>query len=157
MSETKDKIDLLGEIRYAERLCERTARLYRRIQAIGTFGTLVSGSAMLSAISKDIPPTISIAGTVAFALFGLALIVIRPAEKVAANDADSKRYAKLRSDAGAMDATELQTALNKAKESNTQEVEPLREIAYNDVARELGRDDAVFELSVRQKLLAALA
>ncbi len=157
MDGEKDKVDLLGEIRYAERLCERTARLYRRIQSIGTFGTLVGGSAMLSSLAKDIPTSVSLAGSVTFALFGLALVVTRPAEKIAANDADSKRYAKLRADAAGMDAPTLQAAMEKAKESNTQEVEPLRQIAYNDVVREFGRADEAYRLSLRQKVLAALA
>ena len=39
MSETtiKTKDQVLGEIRYAQRLAQRTARLYRRIQAFSTF------------------------------------------------------------------------------------------------------------------------
>lgn len=149
--------DLLNQARYAERLCQRTARLYRRAQAVCTFAAIVGGSATLTALSSAVPGWVSMAGAVAFTVFGAALVVMRPADKAAANEADVRRYAKLRSDGLAMTADELAAALNKARESDAAEVEPLRDVAYNDVAREIGAPAAVVPLSMQQRLLAALA
>lgn len=148
---------LLNEARYAERLCQRTARLYRRVQVVGTFATVVSGSAALSVVAGTFPAWFGLVGAGAFAAFGAAMLAIRPAEKVAANEADVKRYAKLRSEASGMDEAQLRTALNKARESDAPEVEPLRDVAFNDVSLEIGRGDVVVPLTLPQKVLAALA
>lgn len=155
MSEQTDV--LLNEIRYAERLCLRTARLYRRLQTGGVFLTIVSGSATLSALSSTMPKSVSVIGAICFALFGALMISIRPAEKALANEADAKRYAQLRTTASAMDADTLRAALAKAREMDTAEIEPLREVAFNDVVLEVGRNDQVLPLSMQQRLLAALA
>ncbi len=140
----EDREIALNEIRYAERLCLRTARLYRRLQTIGTFLTVVSGSAVLSSFAPDVPATVRVLGAAAFALFGAALIAMRPAEKAVSNEADARRYAQLRTSAGGLANTqELRTALDKA--------------AFNDVVQEIGRPDEVRPLSPKQRLLAALA
>ena len=152
-----DKIEMMSRIRYAERLCERTARLYRRIQAFGTFATVVGGSAVLSALSPAIPQWVSLAGGCAFALFGAAMIAVRPGDRAAANEADVRRYARLRHESTRMDDAVLEAALHKAAESNAPEVESLRNVAYNDVARELGREDVAFRLTWPQRVMAALA
>lgn len=58
----------LSEIRYAERLCLRTARLYRRLQTIGTFLTVFSGSAVLTSFSEGVPASVRVIGAVVAAL-----------------------------------------------------------------------------------------
>lgn len=148
---------ILNRIRYAERLCQRTARLYRRLQTAGTFGTVLGGSAALTLLSASFGQALGAVGMVCAAVFGAALIAIRPADKAAANEADAKRYARLRSDADSMDDAQLARALAKAKESDTAEVEPLRMVAYNDVLRETGNAALVQPLSGLQRFLAALA
>lgn len=148
---------LLSEARYAERLCQRTARLYRRLGTAGVFLAIVGGSATLSALADGVPGWISAAGAAALAVFGALLVAVRPAEKAAANEADARRYAQLRTAAAGMDAPTLRTALAKARESDTQEVEPLRAVAFNDVALEIGRADQLIALTLPQRLLAALA
>lgn len=155
MSEQTDILS--NEIRYAERLCLRTARLYRRLQTGGVFLTIVGGSATLSALSATVPRSVSVIGAICFALFGALMIAIRPAEKALANEADAKRYAQLRTLASTMEADALRAALAKARETDTAEVEPLRAVAFNDVVLEVGRNDQVLPLSVQQRLLAALA
>lgn len=148
---------LLNEIRYAERLCQRTARLYRHLQAAGTFGAVLGGSAVMAALSSHAPTWLSAAGLVVASIFGAALIAMRPADKAAANEADQRRYARLRSEAGEMDTEALRRALNKARESDAAEVETLRLVAYNDVMLETGNAQHVAQLSWRQKALAVLA
>jgi len=96
-------------------------------------------------------------GGVFLAVFGAANLAIRPADKAAANDADAKRYAQLRTSAQSMTADELAIALSKARESDTAEVDALRDVAYNDVVTEYGRPDALVPLTMPQKILGALA
>lgn len=148
---------LLNEIRYAERLCQRTARLYRRLQAVGTFLTVVSGGATLSALAASIPPWVGLAGGAAFAVFGAAMIAIRPADRAAANEADIRKYAQLRSGASRLNEQELEDALNRAHEAGAPEIEPLRDVAFNDVMAEIGQDAMQQPLRPLQRLLSALA
>lgn len=148
---------LRAEIRYAERLCERTARLYRRVQAIATFLAIVGGSGVLASLAPALPKWLPIAGAILMTLMGAALIASRPAEKVAHNDADAKRYAGLRTKSHGMDAAQLAQALDEIGQSDCPEVEGLRDVAWNDVAVELGRGDAQVSLTFSQKLLSAFA
>ncbi len=152
-----DKITLLHEIRYAERICQRTARLYRRIQSLGTWVTVVAGSATLSALSQQIPPWVSATGAVVMAMTGAALLAIRPADKAAANEADLRKYASLRLDAQSMSDVQLTEALAKARISDLPEIETLRDVVYNDIVTEYGRHDCVVPLRAHQRVLAALA
>lgn len=152
-----DKTALLNEIRYSERLCQRTARLYRRLSATFLFLGITGGSAVLANIKPVLPGWVAIAGGVLMAIFVALNIVIRPTEKAVANEIDAKRYARLRTEAAHMSYAELSAAIDKARESDTQEVEPLRDVAFNDVVTEYGRADAVVQLSAQQRLLKAVA
>ena len=148
---------LMNQVRYAERLCQRTARLYRRIQTIGTFFTIVSGSAALSTWTGRLPAWIAIAGAIGFAMFGAMLLAVRPADKAAVNEADQRRYAKLRTEGLAMDEAALSIALAKAQESDAAEVEMLRAVAFNDVVTEANAAYAEIPLTWRQRMLATMA
>ena len=74
---------LQTEIRYAIRLTQRTARLYRRVQTVGTFLAIVGGSALLSALAGTFPAWLPIAGGVLLTFAGAAMIAIRPADTTA--------------------------------------------------------------------------
>lgn len=148
---------LLSEIRYAERLCQRTARLYRRLHTLTVFLGVVGGSGVMAAVGGHMPHWVPIAGGVVMGLFGAVNLAMRPADKAAANELDAKRYAQLRSAGYNMPFEDLQIALNKARETDTPEIEALRDVAYNDLAHEIGRDDALIPLHSHQKLLRALA
>jgi hypothetical protein len=152
-----DKTTLLHEIRYAERICQRTARLYRRVQALGTWLTVVAGSATLSALSVQVPSWVSATGAVVMALTGAALLAIRPADKAAANEADVRKYASLRQESLGMSESQLLQALDKARLSDVPEIETLRDVAYNDTVTEYGRHDCAVPLRIHQRVLAALA
>jgi len=153
----KDRDTLNGEVRYAIRLCERTQRFYRRLQTAGTFLSVVGGSAFLSSAIPVVPSWVPWIGGIAVTVFGGALIAIRPADKAAANEADVRRYSRLQSDSHKMTDQEFEAALDKAKEGNAPEIEPMRKIAYNDVAEELGCPDAGYKLKWNEHILAALA
>lgn len=148
---------LLNEIRYAERLCLRTARLYRRAGAVCAFMAAVGGSAALGALLPQLPAAISLAGAVLMAVFGAAALVVRPADKAAANEADAKRYARLRTEAHGMDEGALQSALDKVRETDVPEIEPLRDVAWNDLVREIGCPQDAVPLRWQQRMLAAIA
>jgi cation transport regulator ChaB len=147
----------LNEIRYAERLCQRTARLYRHLQSFGTWLAVAGGSGTLAALANNVPGWIPITGAIVFAATGAALIAMRPADKAANNEADAKRYATLRTRAIYLDDTALRTALEEARQSDVAEVESLRDVAWNDVAQEVGQGDKQVTLSIQQRFLAALA
>ena len=152
-----DKLILLNEARYAERLCLRTARLYKRLQTATVFLGVLGGSGVIAGVSTAMPAWLPLAGGVLLAVFGAINLAVRPADKAAANEADAKRYAQLRTSGRAMNEIELQAALDKARETDTPEIEALRDVAYNDLLLEIGCADEVLPLKRHQRLLGALA
>ena len=153
----KEHVQLKGEIRYAIRLAERTARLYRRVQTVSTFFSILGGSAALAAIADIFPKELSIAGACVAAVFGAALVAIRPADKATQNEADLRRFQSLMTRANSLDEKALEAAIEEARQGSAQEIEPLRDVAYNDVVMEFNRPDALIPLSPLQKILRAFA
>ncbi|GKS68964.1 hypothetical protein W03_09680 [Nitrosomonas sp. PY1] len=151
------KQQLLGNIRYAIRLTQRTARLYRRVQTVGIFLSIVGGSAAMTSIATNIPAWVSSAGGVIFAIAGAMLIAVRPSDKAAQNEYDARRYQELMVKAVNMNEDELILAIEEAHQGDAPEIESLRNVAYNDVALEFNRPDMMFELSALQRLLKSLA
>jgi hypothetical protein len=145
--------ELQAQIRYAQVLAQRTARLYRRAQTVGTFFAVVSGSAVLFAA----PDAARLAALAVLALAGAALLAVRPADKAAANEADAKRYADLMHASHDLPLDQLPAAIAAAHRSAAQEVEPLREVAYQQVLREIGRPDYLIPLTFSQRFVGALA
>lgn len=154
---TLTKDHLYSEIRYAIRLTERTARLYRKMQAAGYVLTIVGGSAALAGTGKLVPEWAVAIGAMLFVIAGAFLISVRPADKIAQNDADARRYQSLMAKSVKMNETEMEEALEDARLSGAPEVEPLRDVAYNDVVIECNRPDIAVHLSPIQRLLAILA
>ena len=146
-----------NEIRFAQRLCERTARLYRRLHTSTVFFGIVGGSAAVSTLTAWVPPWLPPAGAIMLALMGAVALSVRPAERAAQNEADVRKYARLLADAGKLNDADLAAALAEARLTDVAEIEPLRDVAYNDVVREVGRPDLVAPLRPQQQLLAALA
>lgn len=155
----KTREQLIGEIRYAIRLTERTARLYRHIQTVGTFFTILGGSGTISLLSSKVPVSLGMAGAIILAVAGAALIAIRPADKAAQNEADIRRYQAVMVKAQNSAATEDQIALaiEEARQGDAPQIELLRDVAFNDVALEFNRKDVLIELSTTQKILSSLA
>jgi hypothetical protein len=154
---TADKQTLLNEIRYAERLCQRTARLYRHLHTCATFLSILGGSAVVSSAAEGMPDWLRLAGAGMLAVFGAVSLAVRPAEKAATNEGDMRRYAKLRTDGARMTAEQLAAELQAARQTDAAEIELLRDVAWNDTVREIGRDDVVVQLSFQQRMLSAIA
>jgi len=155
MNKTKDQ--LKGEIRYAIRICQRQARLYRHIQSVGVFLSIVGGSAIFSVLISSLPQWLSFTGAGLLACTGAALIAIRPADKAALNESDIRRYQALMTKVNALNETELETAIEEARQSDTPDIESLRNVAFNDVMREINRDDQLIPLTPAQKIISMLA
>lgn len=149
--------ELTYQARYAIRLTQRTARLYRRIQTAGTFLSIIGGSGTLSLISASVPNWIGLSSACLLAVSGAAMIAIRPADKAAQNETDTKRYLSLLAKSNQLTDAEFSAALDDAHQSDCQEIEPLRDVAYNDVVTEFGREDTKVKLSLHQSVLAAIA
>lgn len=154
MEPTKEQLQV--DLRYAQRLCERTARFYRRIQTSLTFLTLLAGSGAIAALSAQLPTSSTWLG-IAFAICGCLNMAIRPAERIAANDADVRKYAALIVKAQSLDAAGIEQLLAEARQSDAAEIEALRAVAYNDVMLEIDRPDALIALGRFQKLIGVLA
>lgn len=91
------------------------------------------------------------------AVAGAALVAIRPADKAAQNEIDVKRYRALMAKACGMTVDQLSIALEEAHQGDAPEVEPLRNVAFNDMLTEINREDQKIPLSVTEKLLRAIA
>nr|WP_315402228.1 hypothetical protein [uncultured Duganella sp.] len=154
MDNTKEELQF--NLRYAQRLSQRTARFYRRVQTTLTFISLLAGSSAVAALAAQLPvPSAWMLG--AFAVFGCLNLALRPADKIAANDADVRKYGALLAKVHAVDAATLAQMLDEARLSDTTEVEPLRPVAYNDVVLEVDEPAALIPLSPVQRLMGALA
>lgn len=93
----------------------------------------------------------------AFAIFGCINLAIRPAEKIASNEADVRKYGALFAKLNVLDTPTIQQLLVEARLSDAAEVEQLRAVAYNDVVLEIYEPDALIPLTPMQKLMGALA
>ena len=156
----KTRDQLLGEIRYAIRLCQRTARLYRRAQTTGIFLAIVGGSGTLAGLSGSLPGELKWLGPLGALLLtmaGAALIAIRPADKAAQNEADVRRYQAVMVKSGGLSDEALAQAVDEAHQGDAPEVEPLRNVAFNDVMLEINRADQMIPLSATEKLIRSLA
>ena len=153
----KNKAQLKEEIRYAIRLFRRQARFYRFIQWTGTTLSIIGGSAIFSVQSTTLPHWLSFTGAALLGLSGALLIGLRPADKAAANEADVKRYQTLMVKAVNWNEVELETAIEEARQSDTAEIEALRNVAFNDVMREINRDDQLIPLTPSEKIMGLLA
>lgn len=153
----KTRDQSIGEVRYAIRLCQRTARLYRRVQTTGTFISVIGGSAAITGAVSNLPDWLPAAGALLLGIAGAALVAIRPADKAAQNEADVKRYQALMAKAHQLDDAQLVAAIEEAHQGDAPEVETLRNVAYNDVVLEINRADQAIQLTATERLLKAIA
>jgi len=151
-----DKEQLQIELRYAQRFCQRSVRFYRRIQTTFTFISMLAGSSAIAAVAAQMPATATWM-LAAFSIFGIANFAIRPAERIAAFQADLRKYAALITKADYLDAEAIQHLLHEARQSDAEEIEPLRAVAFNDVMLEIDEPGALIPLTPIQKLIGALA
>lgn len=148
---------LWGDTRYAIRLCSRTARLYRRIQTAGTFLAIVGGSATIVSALGTLPHWLAASGSSLLAIAGAALIAIRPADKAAQNEADVRRYQAVLENSIGASVEAFAAALEQAHQGDAPEVDALRNVAYNDMVKELGMPEHQIPLSATERVLRAIA
>lgn len=146
-----------NEIRYGQRLAERTARLYRRLQTLGTFSAVLAGSGTLTALIPHMPGAVPVVSGVLMSLIGAALVAIRPADKAAASEVDARRYAALIVKYQRLSVAELDEALREVQASSPPEIEALRNVVYNDVVTEVGQLSYRVPLNRSERLIAVLA
>lgn len=111
----------------------------------------------MAALANGTPAWVTSAGGILLAVAGAMLIAVRPADKAAQNESDIRRYQSLMAHAVTMTDKELEQALEDTHNGDAPEIEPLRDVAYNDVVLELNRPDVLVPLSPIQKILRALA
>lgn len=148
---------LVNEIRYAERLTQRTARLYRRAATACTFIAILGGGSFMASFTTAAPNWLKLLALGLFSIAGATALSVRPLEKALTNEADARKYATLRTQAVTMLTQDLRAALQKARETDAAEIELLRDVAYNDLLMEIGRQDLQAKLTPSQKLLEAMA
>ncbi len=144
-----DKEQLQIELRYAQRVGQRSVRFYRRIQTAFTFISMLAGSSAIAAIAAQMP----MAATwmmAAFAIFSILNFAIRPADKIAALHSDVRKYAALIAKSDNLDAAAIQHLLHEARQTDSEEIEPLRAVAYNDVMLEIDETDSLIPLTPMQ-------
>jgi hypothetical protein len=151
----KTRYELDFEVRYAVRLTERTARFYRRIQGFSLVVAFVGASAPLATITPYVPTWAGLCGALVALLTGAILVAVRPAERAIQNEMDMKRYRALVTRSRSMTDIEFQKALDEARETDAAEIESLRDVAWNDVAVELGHPPD--PLTLQQRIISALA
>ena len=83
--------------------------------------------------------------------------IMKPGERSALNLHDSRRYSRLRTRHRASKPSTIQRELDKLRETDTPEVESLRDIAWNDVMVESGNTSQVVKLSWFQHVLRYLS
>jgi uncharacterized protein (UPF0264 family) len=149
--------EIYSEIRYAIRLTERTARLYRKVQTFGVALSIVSGGTAIANLVTKIDPSVATLGAAGLAIAGAILIAVKPGDKAAQNEADVRRYRALQAKFPQMQDAEAHQALLEARQSDAPEIEALRPVVFNDIARENGVEDRLMDLTTKQRLLAALA
>jgi hypothetical protein len=147
-----------AEARYAARLTERTARMYRHIADTCAAIAFIGFSGTALQILDMVPRGYALAFAFVTILASAVLFITRPGDKAFQNECDSRRYKALLARAHDMSADEFALALKDAREQDCpQEVESLRHVAYNDTVREIGREDCVKKLTFRERVLDALA
>ncbi len=141
-------------IRYGARIHERSARAWQKLSTLLVFTEILCGSAAFAAY---IASNAELSAGIGLLLAACAAInqTARPTEKAVCETALVKKFMTLLADqAQSLDKLNIQLWI-LCGESNY-ELECLRNPAYNDVARENGRDDHCILLSCFQKIAALL-
>lgn len=148
--------EALFAARYAARYQERTLRLFRRIHTTVTFLELIGGSA---AFGAWLTSSLHLGAYMGLVLAVCAAInhSVRPYERAAAAELRYKDYMRLTADGARMELSDLNKRLTDLLAEDTSHVEALREVAYNDVAKEYGRTESLKPLNAWETVAAILS
>ena len=147
----------LFELRYAQRVLERQARFWRRIDTlIRAFG-LLSGTAAFAAITNSNQNLTLLFGIV-FSVFQVIEFSVSPGAKSAEASQEAKLYAAAIAEQSKVSVDELRQQLLDIRAKDTVTCfESLRKLAYNDVAEETGRPDAGYSLGLSCRFMGLFA
>jgi uncharacterized protein with NRDE domain len=140
--------------RYAARYHERCANLWRRFASVITFAELIGGSAAFGAWLSHNPQIGAYTGIV-LAVAAALNHTFKPSEKAAAEEQSRKAFMALLATAGS-DLEDFNRRLSELCVEHGNGFELLRNPAYNDVAREWGRDDSTAKLKLPERLISLL-
>lgn len=148
----------LFNLRYAGRVLERHARLWRRIDGAVRLAALMAGSSAIAALGAQ-NQSAAIGLGLVFAALQAVEFALRPADAAARAMAMRRQYAQLLAREARLDGAALSEAYAELVAADDIVVsEALRRLAYNDVAQERGCDAAhLYGLDRWQRLVARLA
>lgn len=148
--------DTLFALRYAVRVLERHARMWRRIDGLIRFSALLAGSSAFAGLMAANSTTALVAGIV-FAVLQSVEFAIRPAEIAARSMTAKKPYGDILARQAELDDAQLESAYQRCvAEDDVIVPENLRYLAYNDVVQERGGDPASLYAITRWQRLGVL-
>ncbi|WP_041645318.1 hypothetical protein [Aromatoleum aromaticum] len=152
------RADTSFNVRYAARVLERHACLWRRLDASVRVMALLAGSGAIGAIGAEHAGWAVGLGVV-FAVFQAVEFALHPAEVAAKSLAQRRQYAALQARARALDDAALDDAYQAlCADDDIIVSDTLKRLAYNDVVRERGLDEAAcYGEGCREKLVALIA
>jgi hypothetical protein len=151
------KFALLRELRYAERLARRTARMYRRMDTACILTVIGAGSLSLAMLANHhLPAALSIASGAVAALAAVVVLTVRPLEKGFTHRLQARKYAALDAASIHMALQDLRRECHAVQKITTRHIKPLHDIVCNDMMLEIGRPDLVLPLRIHQKLLCVV-
>jgi hypothetical protein len=140
--------------RYAARISERSARAWQKLSTLLAFIEILGGSAAMAAYVAN-NAELSAATGLVLALCVAIQHTLSPAEKAMIERQFFSRFMALLSDR-TLTLDDLNQRLATLCSEPDFAFEALRNPAYNDVAREKGRDEALIPLSWLQKTVAII-
>jgi hypothetical protein len=134
------RFETLFNLRYSERVLERSARMWAKLDVLMRSLCLLSGTSAVATLFAQ-HSTASLFCTIFFAALQILEYTIAPGIQSAHAAHWKKRYAHLSGKAHGMDDDALAAAFSElGAEDDTTVPEFLRRIAYNDVLMEQGCD-----------------
>lgn len=134
----KSRSDTRFSLRYAVRVLERQARMWGVISAAFKFCSLLSGTVALAALTATNKPAAIALGLV-FAVLQGAEITLGPSGHRSQALATRREYARLLARQATLCDADLEAAYQTiVADDDIIVIDGLRDLAYNDVAREQG-------------------
>lgn len=150
--------DTLFSLRYAVRVLERHARLWRNVDNLVRLGSLLAGSGAIAALAAQ-SHALTLAAGVVFALLQGVEFALRPAEGAARSMAQRRPYADLLARQSELDDGAIDAGYQRIVADDEIVVpELLRYLAYNDVLAERGCDASfAYPASAAMRCMALIA
>jgi hypothetical protein len=145
------------ELRYAQRLLQRQARFWRRVDTLTRAFGLLSGTAAFAAITNSNQDFTMLFGVI-FAVFQVIEFTVSPGAKSAEASQQAKLYAAAIAEQSKVSVDDLRQKLLDIRSKDTVTCfEYLRKLAYNDVSEETGRPEAGFKLGLSNRFMGWFA